>query len=726
MTNKWPLLGVVILQAILPACSEKDETPPPAPWVDPIAPTREARIFVTGSAEYGAKVTLRGGQRTVTTTADAHTALFRAAVDLDTTIPVGSTTVTTRLSVTAEDEAGNESAATKVSVVFDPSALPDDDAPAVSVVRVNGFYVCPDGMLTDMADLSDCGARAAPATIFRRGSLVVVTIRARDERALARIAYEAFGTNVDEAQDMLVPGGSYVAGTDLDVQFSFDIGAWAGEILVTGQAEDSVGNIANSRPARLEVIYQLEAGDRQADLVASGPMLSAIRDVAVAPDGTLYASNRDTALPAIYLLDPNNQGIIIHVDYFPDRPEYLAFDAAGNLYASLDNADEVWRTDTTGATGFYNDPGADPEGMDSVAGGVPAAGRFLAQSAIADDRCLSIATGPSTRHIVMVTTTACAATCAGGGNLAGLAPNACVVFSAGGLSALEQAGEIAAALNAASPTTGMSAFAADDCGNTTAGPGNGDPCLYLVANERGTTPAPTNGQPVTLESSDGNWTASNVQSGADADTLYVVDRGNDRVVEVQTAPAAGSGTLRNLSFNNGGWVSGNLVDVAAAMRRRAGESASLAQRLFLYTSDDNGQVIAYDAAANHTWILADTNDSFPHVAGGNAVDRLDDARGIVYVPPGGGGGDCLLVANRSPASVLLRGEILAYTDLDDSTGQPVRPENDLPMVTGFASIRGLALDATDANPNDWSLLVVDDSSQIIMRIGRSASTTDCF
>jgi len=178
-------LTLASVTAMLASCSEKDTTAPVAPVVDPFeSPTRLSSLLLTGSAEYGATVSITGGANTITTTADAYTAIWRAEVAVDTALPADARTVTTSLSISAKDAAGNVSAATLVDIIYDPLAGP----PTVSVYRINGYYVCqPSGMLTDKADLSDCATRTTPAALFRRGSLVVVTVRATDDIGLTRV-----------------------------------------------------------------------------------------------------------------------------------------------------------------------------------------------------------------------------------------------------------------------------------------------------------------------------------------------------------------------------------------------------------------------------------------------------------------------------------------------------------------------------------------------------------
>lgn len=113
--------------SMMPACSEQDTTAPAPPVVDELAsPTLDGEPLVTGTAEFGAVVTIRGGAETVTTTADPYTAAFKAHVPL--------VEGDNELSVTATDAAGNESQATTIAVTYivppGPPASIDIEGPA--------------------------------------------------------------------------------------------------------------------------------------------------------------------------------------------------------------------------------------------------------------------------------------------------------------------------------------------------------------------------------------------------------------------------------------------------------------------------------------------------------------------------------------------------------------------------------------------------------------------
>ncbi len=95
-------------------CNQKDTTPPPPPNVDPpTSPTGDAKVWLTGSAEYASTVKLSGPSGDQQTTADQFTARFRFQVDL-------KPSTTNTLSLTATDAAGNVSGATTVSIDSQP------------------------------------------------------------------------------------------------------------------------------------------------------------------------------------------------------------------------------------------------------------------------------------------------------------------------------------------------------------------------------------------------------------------------------------------------------------------------------------------------------------------------------------------------------------------------------------------------------------------------------
>ncbi len=117
---RMQLCGVGVV-CVLVASGCSDKTPPPAPRVHPLeSPTSKATVTLTGAAEFGATVTVKGGKETVSVPADKFTAEWLAEVPLNTTVVAPDISVSNTLSVTATDAAGNESPATVVEVKFGP------------------------------------------------------------------------------------------------------------------------------------------------------------------------------------------------------------------------------------------------------------------------------------------------------------------------------------------------------------------------------------------------------------------------------------------------------------------------------------------------------------------------------------------------------------------------------------------------------------------------------
>lgn len=118
-THAWKLWSLLLPLVLVTGCNEKDETAPPAPWVDEIqSPTPEQQPLITGSAEYGSTVRITGGAQEVETTADQFTARWKVRVPLN----LGASS----LSVTATDGAGNESEPTVVDVEYIEPGTPTD------------------------------------------------------------------------------------------------------------------------------------------------------------------------------------------------------------------------------------------------------------------------------------------------------------------------------------------------------------------------------------------------------------------------------------------------------------------------------------------------------------------------------------------------------------------------------------------------------------------------
>ena len=610
--------------------------------------------------------------------------------------------------------------------------IPDLEPPSVAITRINGFAVCPaTGLTTDQADLSDCATRTLPALILRRNTFAVLELTARDNLSLTQLAYKAFGSGVSSEDFIFIGDGQYTAETDLVITFSLNVNPdWLGDVTVVGQAIDAAANMANSAPAYIRVRLDLDSSaERNIDVLASGDYLAGIRDVAVAPDGSVFGVNLSNSIPLVYQVDDANGTITTSIDLYPYRASTIAFDGTGNLYLGIDEyipsrngVDEIWSglPGTTPAL-FLPDQGNgfDSEGMATL-GAIPGRGGWEIPQILEDNSCLSIQigavdnpTGTRADTYVLQLSSNCGANnnCGGGGALAGLTRNACIARAG---SVAQQALEVASHFNTVRATTGMSAFTGNNCFATN------NACVFLVADEIGRSPAPTNQLPVAIRSSDGNWGTNDVDLGEDAGVLFVVDRNNDEVLEVQTPPSVGMGVLHTYGVPN---VDGNLVNVAAALRMTGAEATAddtRAQRMFLFVTDDannnwDGVLHGYDSGRDRWWTVKRDNC--------NNSGCLDQPYGIVYVPGDvAGGGDCLIATTR--ANNAQSEELLAYTDIDNQVGASL--EGGVPMVTGFSRLRGLALDNTAADPANWSLVAVDSDFQAVVRIGRTAAIDDCF
>ncbi|MBI3185183.1 MAG: hypothetical protein HYZ28_23855 [Myxococcales bacterium] len=134
---------VPLFAAALLACEEKDIIAPPAPNVDPVtSPTTLSKQTITGSAEYGSTVRIKGGKADVEVRADFFTARFRAEVELATNASNG-------LELRAVDSAGNVSEPTTVSIVhepvkptgmelsLDPAEVSADDGTVMATARIS-------------------------------------------------------------------------------------------------------------------------------------------------------------------------------------------------------------------------------------------------------------------------------------------------------------------------------------------------------------------------------------------------------------------------------------------------------------------------------------------------------------------------------------------------------------------------------------------------------------
>lgn len=566
------------------------------------------------------------------------------------------------------DDGDNAAASADAYVVVE--ATPDLAAPDVRIVSVNGYGVCPDGTLeaNTPADCTD----TTPAVTFQRDTVVVAIVEVDDDRALSEVSFKAFGSGVSADDFTLLGAGNHVPGTPVTVNFVFRINGSAvpGDARLVAQAKDASGNTTNSSMASLRIDLGIDAvGNHTIAPIAVDNALAftSPRDV-VAFGSTIYVTNRDSAAPVVYRI----QGQAISTwATFPDRPEFLTVDTAGNLFVALDNSDEIWKVDATGATSVYQDqnspnPPADPEGLSMLGADKPSTGRFgfVNGGQVQDENCVDLA------GEVYEFDVDSGAVCAGAAGNCGSAFDVCVGYD-GSLS--DARTKLAQAINAQS--TLVSAFVANECGNNNAS------CVFLVAKNAGA------GVSVALSVLDGgDITADDVQDGQDASLLYAVDRnGNQEIFEFQAPSTPDASPLGVYDMN------AQPRGVAAALRG----SASTPWLHLLATDDGNDELHLYDSGTDLTRVIADQNDG------------LDVPFDVLWSATG-----CAIVANQGS------GEILAIGNVDGPG-----PISVALIAHGFDDLRGIAWEGIGESA---SLLVVDGGFDVILRVTPTTASGDCF
>ncbi len=242
----WHIANTIVLVAttftILTACSEKDTSAPPAPWVDPIAsPTDQQDLVITGAAEYGAKVKITGGVAPVEVEANDFTALFRAEVEINSAIPAGEVSVASTLRFVAVDAAGNESPATLVDLIYGPQ--PGEPATfnfTLTGTAASGSVPAGDAVTYDyeVLDAYDAPATAPVLIVTTSPSAVIVDDGLSGSGSILNLT--RVGTYVITAQ---------VAGSALQEQRTFDVGYAVGQRfvdLITSVATMATGDTLES------------------------------------------------------------------------------------------------------------------------------------------------------------------------------------------------------------------------------------------------------------------------------------------------------------------------------------------------------------------------------------------------------------------------------------------------------------------------------------------------
>lgn len=546
--------------------------------------------------------------------------------------------------------------------------VPDLQPPTVRIKAINGFGVCPDGTLKTNVP-GDC-VDTNPDIEFGRGDVVVVEVEVDDDRGLSEIAFKAFGSGVSQDDFTLLGAGAHTPGAPLTVDFAFSIGntAFPGDANVVAQAKDTFGNVANSVVGLLRIDLGLTVnGSRTIETVAGGAALTLTnpRDVAYNPlDGSIYVANRDNQNPSVMRVEG---AFLSTVATFGDDPEHLTFDAAGNMFVALDNADEIWRVEPDGTQTLYQEngdpnPPNDPEGLALLDTATPGVGRFIF-TGVGDEDCVEV-TGGMTYEFDS------GGGCAGGGGNCGQASDVCVAYDGSTQDAMDQL-ELAINANSLLVSAGQGA----DC------EGSGDPCVYLVATTAGSA-----GLPIALDEPSGNGDilATDVDDGQDGSLLYAADRGGAELIHEFAAPLSpGANTL-------------NTYDLGQQPRGIEVAVRGTPSRLFIYSVDEGSDRLReFDTATGVERTVA--NDTQDLDAPWDTVMTFNE---------------CLLVSNRGS------GEIIAIGNIDGPG-----PATSEVVADGFDRPRGLSLEGSGESAN---LLVADDGFDIVTRITPTAALGDCF
>ncbi|MEE8409580.1 MAG: hypothetical protein V3T05_08245, partial [Myxococcota bacterium] len=541
--------------------------------------------------------------------------------------------------------------------------IPDLAPPIVTITAIDGFGVCSDGTVR-LVPTTEC-ADPALEPDFRPGQLVQVDIEVDDDRGLSEVSFKAFGSGVTADDFMLLGAGAHTPGTPLTVSFLFRVNRRVvpGRATVVAQATDTSGNMFNSTAVHMNIDLGIVAnGGRTLESVVGGGLVTAPHDVAYDPtDGSILIANRDGADSVVVQVDGTG---VSNYATFPagSPPEFLAIDSAGNLFVTLDNADEVWLVDTDDQSQvrYADAPFGDPEGLAIFEGVKPATGRFIFTGGINDMDCVRL------DGVVYEFDTGGGAACAGNAGACGRAEDFCVDYDGSMADAMTQ---LAAEINIRS--TAVEAFEGIDCENS------GDDCVFLVANTAG--PAVN----LTLNVDRGNMTSTDVGTGENASLLHVADRGGGQLIFEYHAPET-PGDPRLNEYDLG------LNRPRGVVSRMAG--AAPARLLVLVVDDADDVLKEFDTGTGAVQVIADDGDG------------LDSPYGLVITAT-----NCAVISNRGSGTII-------GIDLNGVK----TPEL---IATGFDSPRGLALEGSGVTAN---LLVVDAGFDFVARITPTTSTTDCF
>ena len=303
------------------ACG-KNSAPPPPPRLDPVlSPTSLTRIAVTGSAQYGAKISVTGAAAVepAEISADDYTARFRAVVTLN-------KGVTNTLNFTATDHAGNISA--PATLTIDQNA---GYAVSLANVKVNGTACVLAG--------TPAACLAAPGDTIDFDLVTNATV------SLSEVQFTIFFASLNRvvSQRLLVASNATLP---LTSHFNFNVpgGALPEDTSLVGLAVDGQGNRTTSTQLILRV-QPFSTGGRSAAIIAVNGPISGPNDIAFNAAGDMFIGD-------------DGNGDLLRVAAGGSTPTVFSGYASGSRYLSVDSSNRVyvsdggrlWQVDPTGAT----------------------------------------------------------------------------------------------------------------------------------------------------------------------------------------------------------------------------------------------------------------------------------------------------------------------------------------------------------------------------------------
>lgn len=253
--------------ALFVAACGGDDTPPPAPIIDPVAsPTAATKILITGTAEFGATIEITGAAAVepAEIVANPFTAEFRAYVTLN------ENTVNT-LTFVAIDAAGNRS-----------------EPATVTVEHVAGFGVGLVSIENLHVNGQACVIMGEPlACVVSPGDLIEFDVATTYIDA-KQLGYSAWFQQADQLEtlSLFVPADA----TSPVIRFRFTVPSGLFEdVPLVAHAVDGSGNEYTSASYLLRV--SIDAGDRAIALIAEKGLVNGPNDVGVDAAGDVYIAN---------------------------------------------------------------------------------------------------------------------------------------------------------------------------------------------------------------------------------------------------------------------------------------------------------------------------------------------------------------------------------------------------------------------------------------------------